>query len=376
MKSIFRPLKTEPVLSIATLLAILSMFFVTPSKEYLGYIDFRTLELLLCFMLVVAGFQDIGVFSYVGMSLLSKTKNTRQLASILIFLCFFTSMLITNDVALLTFVPFSIMLLRMLKREDLFIPVLVLQTIAANLGSMLTPIGNPQNLYLYSLYEIPMGTFILTMLPLTIVAFFLLILFLFHIRKETYTLEELVLPQKPKTSFLLLYTGAFLLCLSSVLHLLSSHAMLLLIVLFVCIVNRSLFAKADYKLLLTFVAFFIFIGNMERIPMISETLCKLINQRELILGTLLSQVISNVPAAILLSGFTKDVNPLLYGVNVGGLGTLIASLASVISYGFYSKTENAKKGAYIKTFTLYNLLFLVILFVVAMVLYYKLKLRT
>lgn len=376
MKSIFRPLKTEPVLSIATLLAILSMFFVTPSKEYLGYIDFRTLELLLCFMLVVAGFQDIGVFSYVGMSLLSKTKNTRQLASILIFLCFFTSMLITNDVALLTFVPFSIMLLRMLKREDLFIPVLVLQTIAANLGSMLTPIGNPQNLYLYSLYEIPMRTFILTMLPLTIVAFFLLILFLFHIRKETYTLEELVLPQKPKTSFLLLYTGAFLLCLSSVLHLLSSHAMLLLIVLFVCIVNRSLFAKADYKLLLTFVAFFIFIGNMERIPMISETLCKLINQRELILGTLLSQVISNVPAAILLSGFTKDVTPLLYGVNVGGLGTLIASLASVISYGFYSKTENAKKGAYIKTFTLYNLLFLVILFVVAMVLYYKLKLRT
>ena len=368
MKSIFRPLKTEPVLSIATLLAILSMFFVTPSKEYLGYIDFRTLELLLCFMLVVAGFQDIGVFSYVGMSLLSKTKNTRQLASILIFLCFFTSMLITNDVALLTFVPFSIMLLRMLKREDLFIPVLVLQTIAANLGSMLTPIGNPQNLYLYSLYEIPMGTFILTMLPLTVVAFFLLILFLFRIRKETYTLEELVLPQKPKTSFLLLYTGAFLLCLSSVLHLLSSHAMLLLIVLFVCIVNRSLFAKADYKLLLTFVAFFIFIGNMERIPMISETLCKLINQRELILGTLLSQVISNVPAAILLSGFTKDVTPLLYGVNVGGLGTLIASLASVISYGFYSKTENAKKGAYIKTFTLYNLLFLIILFVIAVTL--------
>lgn len=376
MKSIIRFLKAEPVLSIATLLAILSMFFVTPSKEYLGYIDFRTLELLLCFMLVVAGFQDIGVFSYVGMSLLSKTKNTRQLAGILIFLCFFTSMLITNDVALLTFVPFSIMLLRMLKREDLFIPVLVLQTIAANLGSMLTPIGNPQNLYLYSLYEIPMGTFILTMLPLTIVAFFLLILFLFHIRKETYTLEELVLPQKPKASFLLLYTGAFFLCLSSVLHLLSSHAMLLMIVLFVCIVNRSLFAKADYKLLLTFVAFFIFIGNMERIPMISETLCKLINQRELILGTLLSQVISNVPAAILLSGFTKDVTPLLYGVNVGGLGTLIASLASVISYGFYSKTENAKKGAYIKMFTLYNLLFLVILFVVAMVLYYKLKLCT
>lgn len=376
MKSIFRFLKAEPVLSIATLLAILSMFFVTPSKEYLGYIDFRTLELLLCFMLVVAGFQDIGVFSYVGMSLLSKTKNTRQLAGILIFLCFFTSMLITNDVALLTFVPFSIMLLRMLKREDLFIPVLVLQTIAANLGSMLTPIGNPQNLYLYSLYEIPMGTFILTMLPLTIVAFFLLILFLFHIRKETYTLEELVLPQKPKASFLLLYTGAFFLCLSSVLHLLSSHVMLLLIVLFVCIVNHSLFAKADYKLLLTFVAFFIFIGNMERIPMISETLCKLINQRELILGTLLSQVISNVPAAILLSGFTNEAPSLLYGVNVGGLGTLIASLASVISYGFYSKTENAKKGAYIKTFTLYNLLFLVILFVVAMVLYYKLKLRT
>lgn len=365
MKSIINAVKKEPVLSIATMLAVLSMFFVVPSKEYLEYIDFRTLELLLCFMLVVAGFQDIGVFSYLGMFLLSKTKNTRQLAGILIFLCFFTSMLITNDVALLTFVPFSIMLLSMAKWEDLFIPVIVLQTIAANLGSMLTPIGNPQNLYLYSLYEISMGTFLLTMFPLTLTAFFLLLLFLFRIKKEEYTMTEEVLPTKPKMHLFFLYFGAFLLCLSCVLHLLSSHVMLLVIILFILIVNRSLLLKADYKLLLTFVAFFIFIGNMERIPIISETLCNLINQRELLLGTVLSQCISNVPAAILLSGFTKEVTPLLYGVNVGGLGTLIASLASVISYGFYSKVEHAKTAAYMKTFTLYNLLFMMVLFGVA-----------
>ena len=243
MKSIATFIKKEPVLSIATILAVLSMFFVIPSKEYLTYIDFRTLELLLCFMLVVAGFQDIGAFSYLGMFLLSKTKNPRQLSGILIFLCFFTSMLITNDVALLTFVPFTIMLLKMAKREDLFIPVIVLQTIGANLGSMLTPIGNPQNLYLYSLYEIPMVK--------------------------------------------------FLLCLSCVLHLLSSHVMLLLILLFMFLIHRSLLLKADYKLLLTFVAFFIFIGNMERISLISETLRNLIYQRELVLGVVLSQVISN-----------------------------------------------------------------------------------
>lgn len=360
-----RAMKKEPVLSIATMLAVLSMFFVVPSKEYIDYIDFRTLELLLCFMLVVAGFQDIGVFSYLGMFLLSKTKNTRQLAGILIFLCFFTSMLITNDVALLTFVPFSIMLLSMAKREDLFIPVIVLQTIGANLGSMLTPIGNPQNLYLYSLYEISMGTFLLKMFPLTLVAFFLLVVFVFRIKTEEYTMTEAALPEKPKMHLFFLYLGAFLLCLSCVLHFLSSHVMLLLILLFVLVVNRSLLLKADYKLLLTFVAFFVFIGNMERIPIVSETLCNLINQRELILGTLLSQCISNVPAAILLSGFTKEVTPILYGVNVGGLGTLIASLASVISYGFYRKVEQAKTGDYMKKFTLYNLVFLAVLFGVA-----------
>ena len=365
MKSIVNYIKKEPILSIAAILAILSMFFVVPSREYISYIDFRTLELLLCFMLVVAGFQDIGAFSYLGMFLLSKTRNTRQLSGILIFLCFFSSMLITNDVALLTFVPFSIMLLTMAKRVDLFIPVIVLQTIAANLGSMLTPIGNPQNLYLYSLYEIPMGKFLLTMLPLTLVAFVLLVVFVFRIKAEDYTMEELVLPEKPKAHLLFLYLGAFLLCLSCVLHLLSSHVMVLLILLFIFIVNRSLLLKADYKLLLTFVAFFVFIGNMERIPIISETLCRLINQRELVLGILLSQVISNVPAAILLSGFTKEVTPLLYGVNVGGLGTLIASLASVISYGFYSKVKVSKKGSYMKTFTLYNLLFLMVLLIIA-----------
>ena len=293
MKSIATFIKKEPVLSIATILAVLSMFFVIPSKEYLTYIDFRTLELLLCFMLVVAGFQDIGAFSYLGMFLLSKTKNTRQLSGILIFLCFFTSMLITNDVALLTFVPFTIMLLKMAKREDLFITVIVLQTIGANLGSMLTPIGNPQNLYLYSLYEIPMVKFLLTMLPLTVAAFLLLMFFVFRIKAEDYTIKNLVLPQKPKAHLLLLYLGAFLLCLSCVLHLLSSHVMLLLILLFMFLIHRSLLLKADYKLLLTFVAFFIFIGNMERISLISETLRNLIYQRELVLGGVLSQVISN-----------------------------------------------------------------------------------
>lgn len=367
LTTIKNTIKKEPVLSFAILFAILSMFFVFPSAEYIEYIDFRTLELLLCFMLVVAGFQDIGAFSYLGIYLLSKTKNTRQLSGILIFLCFFTSMLITNDVALLTFVPFSILLLKMTHQEDLLIPVIVLQTIGANLGSMLTPIGNPQNLYLYSLYEIPMGTFLLTMLPITLAAGILLLFFILRIPAKDYTLESLTLPEKPKGSLLVFYSLAFILCLSCVLHVISGHVMLLLIVVFFLIVNRSLLLKADYKLLLTFVAFFIFIGNMERIPFISNTLSQLIEQRELLVGVLLSQVISNVPAAILLSGFTSEVPQLLYGVNIGGLGTLIASLASVISYGFYNKPENRQSGSYMKTFTLYNLIFLAALLAVTFI---------
>lgn len=409
-------LKKETVLSIAAILAVVSAFFVPPSRDYLEYIDFRVLALLYCLMLVVAGLQGIGVFRYLGDRLLRKVRSTRQLSLLLVALCFFSGMFITNDVALITFVPFAVMVLTMAGQETLLIPVVVLQTIAANLGSMLTPIGNPQNLYLYSAFELPMGTFLLYMLPLTAASALLLVLAVLFLKNHPLHTDAGSLsanadpddapsctpasrpqpfdgadpvdspspapasrpqpsegtepgegpahapaPQRPHRGKLAGYLLLFAVCLACVIRILPWPVMLAILVVAVLILDRSLFAKADYFLLLTFVCFFLFIGNVGRIPAIADFLRSFIEKRELLLGVLLSQFISNVPAAILLSGFTENVRALLYGVNVGGLGTLIASLASVISFRLYGNSKGASKGAYVKAFTLYNVAFLLML---------------
>ena len=345
-------IKKEPVLSAAAVLAVLSMFFVAPSPEYLSYIDFRTLALLFSLMTVVAGLKEIGLFRYLGSSLLAGMHSTRQLAFTLTALCFFSSMLITNDVSLITFVPFSIL-----------IPVIVLQTIAANLGSMATPIGNPQNLYLYSSFGLSAGELVGYMLPLTVLSALLLVAAVFLLKNKVITLSRTSLHQDgcPTKTSLIFYLALFLVCLGCVVRIYSWPVMFFIILAAVLIKDRSLFIRVDYFLLLTFVCFFIFIGNMERIPAISGLLTKLISGHEFPAGVLLSQCISNVPAAILLSGFTGAVRPLLFGVNVGGLGTLIASMASVISYRAYAEIPEAKSGTYMMVFTLYNLIFLIIM---------------
>ena len=360
--------KKETVLCIAALLSVVSAFFVPPSAEYLEYMDWRVLALLLGLMLVVAGLQSIGLFRYLGLKLLERIRTTRQLCLLLVGLCFFSAMLITNDVALITFVPFAVMILGLAGQSRLLIPVVVLQTIAANLGSMLTPIGNPQNLYLYSTYSIPMGTFLLDMLPLTLLSMVLLIISVFLLPKAEISVTVPEKPTAPPKGKLILYLVLFLVALSCVIRLLSWPVMLVVLCLGMLIIDRKLFKSVDYFLLLTFMCFFLFIGNIERIPAVSELLQTFIQGRELVLSILLSQCISNVPAAILLSGFTDAARPLLYGINIGGLGTLIASLASVISYRAYGESENAAKGTYIKTFTLYSLAFLAVLVVAAVLL--------
>lgn len=357
--------KKEAVLCIAAILGIVSMFFVPPDAEYLHYPDYRVLALLFCLMLVIAGLQEIGLFRYLGLRFLGKIRNTGELGLVLVALCFFSSMFITNDVALITFVPFSIMVLTMAGQRRMLIPVVVLQTIGANLGSMLTPIGNPQNLYLYTAFELPMGAFLGYMLPLAALSLVLLVIAVLLTGREPLSVASLERAEFPDRRKLTVYFLLFLVCLICVLRLLPWPVMLGILILAVFFTDRGLFGKVDYFLLATFVCFFLFIGNVGRIPAVSSLLRELIEGRELPAGVVLSQVISNVPAAILLSGFTENARPLLYGVNVGGLGTLIASLASVISYRLYGNSEGAGRGAYMKVFTLYNVIFLVILYIVA-----------
>lgn len=362
--------KKETVLCIAAVLAVISAFLVPPSKEYIDYIDFRVLALLFCLMLVVSGLQNIGVFDSLAQRLLKKVKNTRQLILLLTALCFLSAMFITNDVALITFVPFTIMILSMAGQEAILIPSVALQTIAANMGSMLTPIGNPQNLYLYSYFELSIGTFLLYMLPLTLVAALLLIFSIYLMKNQPLSTlpeslpdptPETVIPQVIPKVKLTAYLILFAVCIACVIRVLSWPVMLAILVVAVLFLDIKSFLKADYLLLLTFVCFFVFIGNVKQLPEVTELLRSLIEKRELLMGILSSQLISNVPAAILLSGFTTDARALLYGIDLGGLGTLIASLASVISFKLYGNSKGASKGAYLKTFTIYNLVFLLIL---------------
>ena len=365
VKVAWKFLKKETVFAISLLLAVISAIFVPPSVEYIGYLDLRVLALLFCLMLIVAGIRQQGIFGLLGRSLMEKVKDTRQMEFVLVMLCFFSSMLITNDVALITFVPFTIELLLAAGMPQKIIHTVVLQTIAANLGSMLTPVGNPQNLYLYSLAEMNIGEFLLLMLPLTTASFVLLAAVILFAKKEPVRAqlkENAGVIDKGKLIGLIIL---FIICLGTVARIVPWQASFLIVCIAGAIRYRDLFADVDYCLLGTFAGFFVFVGNMQNISFISEMLQKLLQGRELLVAIGASQIISNVPAAMLLSGFTSDYKALLYGVDVGGLGTLIASLASLISYKFYANSKGAEKGRYLLVFTLFNLAFLLVLFPVA-----------
>ena len=301
-KKILGFIKKETVLSAAILLALISACFVRPSLAYMEYIDWRVLGILLSLMIVMAGFQKNGLFDEIGMRLLSRTKNTAQLTGVLVFLCFFSSMFITNDVALITFVPFAVLTLRKCRQERLMVLVIVLQTIAANLGSMFTPIGNPQNLYLYQLSGMGLGEFLLFMLPYTAVSGLLLLITIFVLsaRKQKLLLEncsfsaERVFFDKKKN---VIYFVLFLICLLVVARLLPYYLALAAVLAAVFFADREVLKNVDYCLLFTFIAFFIFTGNLGNLPAFKEVLEELVEGRELLMGILASQCISNVPAA-------------------------------------------------------------------------------
>lgn len=365
-------LKNETVFCVSFLLAVLSAFFVRPDEVYLTYPDWRTIALLFCLMILVAGLRSRGVFTLMGHALLKRAGSMRALSAIMVLLCFFSSMIITNDVTLLTFVPFTMLVFRMTGHEERIVKLTVLETIAANLGSMATPIGNPQNLYLYSISDLTAAEFAAAVLPYAGLSLLLLLAAVLVGRDEP--LVEVEMGEKDGTDvrkmavdiapFLLL----LLLCLLVVFRVLPYIPVLLCVAVAMVALNRRLYLAVDYFLLFTFLFFFIFVGNLKRIPLVSEALISVVEGRELLTGILVSQVMSNVPAAILLSGFTDHIQPLLTGVNLGGLGTLIASLASLISYKIVTREYPQSRGKFMKVFTFWNVLFLALLFMEAVLL--------
>ena len=362
MKKILAYLKAEAVLTIALAAALLSMLAVPPDAGYAAYVDWHVLMLLFALMAVVAGLKKCGLMDRLSAALIQTAGDTRKLCLALSLACFFSAMLVTNDVALITFVPLSAALL--CAKPSALILTVSLETVAANLGSMATPIGNPQNLYLYAHYEMPIGRFFAAVLPLTLASLVLVAAAAFLVKPE-----KLELPEQKNgeviQSALWLHAAQFLICLLSVLNVLPKWVCFVAVLVSTLVYDRTLLKQVDYALLATFVCFFVFVGNLGRIPAVSSALGGVLQGRELELGILCSQVISNVPAALMLSTFTEDAGALMRGADLGGLGTLVASLASLISYKLYMKTPGAKGAKYMGVFTVMNIGFLAVLYALA-----------
>lgn len=366
------------------------------NRYIFGQIDFETLGILFSLMLVVAGFTKLGYIDILAEKMINKAKNRRMLMLLLVYACFFLSMLVTNDVALIIMVPFAIGVLVKSGNRDKLIFVVVIQTIAANLGSMLTPIGNPQNVYLYQFYEMNLSRFFGAVLPYAL-ASFVLILIVVLLQKGGEEVVEISEPGKSAKSdklsksaksdesdktygsgdnqgFVfkpvktLVYSICLVLCVLSVLNVLEIYLTLIIVTIAVLVSDYRLIKKVDYGLLIKFVFLFVLVGNLAEIPVVNKAVGKLATGNEFICGVVFSQFLSNVPAAIMLSRFTDNGVVLLQGVNVGGLGTLIASMASMIAYEYYGKCEGADKKKYFIFFTAYNLIFLAIMLIISLIL--------
>lgn len=347
-------LKKECVLVIAVTLAILSSFISIPK---MSYIDFKVLILLFNLMVVVAAFKELKVLDSIAIGLLKKCNTYTSISLALVFITFISSMIVTNDVALITFVPLSIVIAR--KANINVLKIVVFQTLAANLGSSFTPMGNPQNLFIYSFYNLSPIDFFKITLPIVILAVLFLVLLVFKDKKMNLSLdlEDVKIDNKRDVY---LFGGLFLIILLSVFHVIDYKVTFLITIVMVLILNKKLFSQVDYSLLITFIGFFIFVGNISTMDVVKNFMEGILNSPKstFLASVLSSQVISNVPATMLLSGFTNHFKELLLGVNIGGMGTLIASLASVISYKIYASEFG--NDNYMKSFTFYNILGLII----------------
>ena len=347
-------LKKECVLVIAVTLAILSSFISIPK---LSYIDFKVLILLFNLMVVVTAFKELKVLDSIAIGLLKKCNTYTSISLALVFITFISSMIVTNDVALITFVPLSIVIAR--KANINVLKIVVFQTLAANLGSSFTPMGNPQNLFIYSFYNLSPIDFFKITLPIVVLAVLFLVLLVFKDKKMNLSLdlEDVKIDNKRDVY---LFGGLFLIILLSVFHVIDYKVTFLITIVMVLILNKKLFSQVDYSLLITFIGFFIFVGNISTMDVVKNFMEGILNSpKSTFLASVLSrQVISNVPATMRLSGFTNHFKELLLGVNIGGMGTLIASLASVISYKIYASEFG--NDNYMKSFTFYNILGLII----------------
>ncbi len=354
-------LRKNTVFVIALLAAVVTAFFVPPDAQYLSYFDWKTLSCLFCTLAVICALRNIHFFTVVAHKIVGVTGNIRRAIIAIIMITFIGSMLIANDMALLTFLPLGYHVLASSGQKKHMVFTFIMQNIGANLGGMLTPFGNPQNLYLYNKFQIPTAKFMGIMaIPFAAAIFLILVCCLILIRPEPIRVENQEddrLPVGRTVLYLLLFAFSIVI----VFRLIPYYIGLIVIPAVLLFADRKALRNVDYFLLLTFACFFVFSGNMARIDGVNRVLSSLMAKNPLIVSILSCQVISNVPSAILLSGFTTEYRALLYGVNIGGTGTLIASLASLITFRQYTALEPAGTKRYLGVFTLLNFLFLAVM---------------
>jgi len=360
MKWFLKFFKKNTVVCIAALLAIVTAFFVPPDKAYLGYFDLRTLTCLFLTLAVICALKDISFFSIVAQRIVVTTGNLRILALALVYITFIGSMLIANDMALITFLPLGYFALSVTKNEGKMAYIFILQNISANLGGMLTPFGNPQNLFLYSYFGIPTGEFTKIMFPPFLLAIVMLTAACFLIPSTPLVIKDdsgRTLNKKRTILYLTLFAFSLLI----VFRLIPYWVGLLIIPVVLFFADKKAFGEVDWGLLATFSLFFVFSGNMARIPAVQDFVSRLLEKSTLLVSIGSCQVISNVPSAILLSRFTDNYHALLLGVNIGGTGTLISSLASLITFSHYRTLRPGHTKQYLALFALMNAIFLVVM---------------
>lgn len=348
------------VLVIAASLALISCFIVKPDSEYLGYFDLKTLTCLFCTLAVICALKNIRFFTITARKIVTCTGNTRTLALALVYITFIGSMFLANDMALITFLPLGYLSLSCTGKEKYMAPIFILQNIAANLGGMLTPFGNPQNLYIYTKFNIPNLEFMGIMLFPFVLSIVLFTAGCLFVPKETLSLSDDTSEKIPpsKATF---YLVLFALTILTVFRVFPYYICLPVILVSVFFMDKKALKNVDYPLLLTFVCFFLLAGNVSRIDAVNKFFSVLLEKNALLTSILSCQVISNVPSAILLSEFTENYRELLLGVNIGGVGTLISSLASLITFREYTSHVKGRTLKYLGLFTALNFGFLIIL---------------
>ena len=360
MDRIVQFLAKNTVMLVALAAAAVTCFIVPPDKEYLGYFDVKTLTCLFCVLAVVCALKNISFFYILAQKIVISCRNTRLSILVLVYITFIGSMLIANDMALLTFLPLGYFVLGSTGKTKYMAFTFIMQNIAANLGGMLTPFGNPQNLYLYTKFQIPTGEFMgIMVIPFVLAVFLITLCCLIFVKPEAMSLNQRVQKLPPRRT--VLYLALFVLAIAIVFRGIPYWIGLIVIPAVLIFADRKALKMVDYPLLLTFVFFFIFAGNMARIELVRNLFSMLMEKSTLLFSTLSCQVISNVPSAILLSQFTDNYRDLLIGVNIGGVGTLIASLASLITFREYTNHAPGKSKSYVLLFSAFNFAFLIIL---------------